>query len=70
MLFRSTVTMRRRGRVAFSTTLRVGRGSHYVTIVPQKRGPLEVDVRAVDLAGNAASADGTLRVRPAPKRRG
>ncbi|HSD80499.1 MAG TPA: D-glucuronyl C5-epimerase family protein, partial [Solirubrobacteraceae bacterium] len=65
-----TVTMRRRGRVAFSTTLRVGRGSHYVTIVPQKRGPLEVDVRAVDLAGNAASADGTLRVRPAPKRRG
>jgi hypothetical protein len=65
-----TVTLLRGRSVAYRSTLRLGRGRHGVTVVPSKRGRLAVIVRAVDLAGNAAEARGTLDVRAARKRRG
>jgi hypothetical protein len=63
-----TVTMTRGSAVAYRAVWRLSRGPHSVSIVPQKRGPLKIDVRAVDLAGNAAEASNTLRVKPAPKK--
>jgi hypothetical protein len=63
-----TVTVLRDGAVVLSRTARIGRGSHETALKPAKAGPLEVRLRAVDLAGNAAAAAGSLSVRPAAKR--
>ena len=63
-----TVTVLRDGAVILSRTARLGRGDHDTALKPAKAGPLEVRVRAVDLAGNAATATGALSVRPAAKR--
>jgi hypothetical protein len=60
-----SVTLLRGRDVAFAATARVGRGRHVLTIRPRKAGPMTIAVRATDLAGNAASATATLRVRPA-----
>jgi D-glucuronyl C5-epimerase-like protein len=61
---RSTVTvaLRRAGRVVLTRTFGAGLGRHFVPFVPSRRGPLAVSVRAVDLAGNAATATGGVRV--------
>jgi hypothetical protein len=65
-----TVTIRRASTVVYRSTLRLGRGRHTLTIVPRQRGRLAVAVRAVDLAGNAAEAGGSVDVRAAGKPRG
>ncbi|MCW2983255.1 MAG: hypothetical protein JWR63_825, partial [Conexibacter sp.] len=63
-----TVTATRRGKAVLARTARFGRGRHVVAIKPSQAGPLVVRVGAVDLAGNAGSADGTLHVAAAPKK--
>jgi hypothetical protein len=65
-----TVTLTRGGRIAGRRTLRLYRGPHAITIVPSSRGPLDVTMRAVDLAGNAAEGRARISVRAARKRRG
>jgi hypothetical protein len=60
-----TVTVLRRGAVVFSRTARLGRGEHRTGLRPTRAGPLDVRLRAVDLAGNAGAATGRLAVRPA-----
>lgn len=62
-----TVTALRRGTVVFSKTARFGRGAHATGLRPAKAGPLDLRLRAVDLAGNAGSAAGRVAVRPAAK---
>ena len=62
-----SITVLRDGKVILTRTARLGRGRHVTALRPTKAGPLEVRVRAVDLAGNAAAAAGTLAVRPAAK---
>jgi hypothetical protein len=64
-----SLTLRRAGDVAFATTARVAHGRHVVTVWPRKAGPMTIALRATDLAGNAASATATLRVRPARRPR-
>ncbi len=63
----STVTLvaRRSGKPVFTATARLGAGRRTFTL-PRLRSarPLELELRAVDLAGNAARAAGTLPVRP------
>jgi D-glucuronyl C5-epimerase C-terminus len=58
-----SVTVLRDGKVVLARTLRLGRGRHAIPIRPRKAAPLEIRLRAVDLAGNAATADGQLDVR-------
>jgi len=65
-----TVTITRRATVVIRRTARLGRGDHKIGFRPAQAGPHTVRVRAVDLAGNAAEATGTLAVRPAPRRHG
>jgi hypothetical protein len=61
-----TVRVARRGRLVAVHVQRLGRGVHAVGFGrPAAAGPYAVQVRAVDLAGNAASATGVLHVRPA-----
>jgi hypothetical protein len=63
-----SVTVRRAGAVVLARTIRLGRGRHALPIRPKKAQPLDVQLRAVDLAGNAASTDGQLDVERARKR--
>jgi hypothetical protein len=49
---------RRKGRVVWTRTERRPRGLHAFGLRPAGAGPLHVSVRAVDLAGNAASVGG------------
>jgi len=67
----STVTAvaRRAGRVVWTRTVRRPRGRHAFGLRPARAGTLQVSVRAVDLAGNAASVAGRVDVRPARSRR-
>jgi hypothetical protein len=67
----STVTMTatRAGRLVLARTVRLGRGRHAVELRPESGGPLRITVRAVDLAGNAASERAVVHVRPAPEKR-
>jgi hypothetical protein len=67
----STVTAvaRRKGRVVWTRTERRPRGLHAFGLRPARAGPLHVSVRAVDLAGNAASVGGSVDVRPARRAR-
>jgi hypothetical protein len=60
-----TLVARRAGRPVFTRTARVaaGRRTFALTALRSAR-PLRLELRAVDLAGNAARAAGTLRVRP------
>jgi hypothetical protein len=62
-----TVTVLRRGDVVLARTLRLSGGRHTVAIRPLKAVPLDVRLRAVDLAGNAATVDGQVDVEPARK---
>lgn len=59
-----TVVAARGGRVVHRTVLRLGGGRRTVALRPTQAGPLTVSVRAVDLAGNAGSTQGMVRVRP------
>jgi hypothetical protein len=61
------VTVVRSGKVVLARTLRLGRGRHAIPIRPLKAAPLEIRLRAVDLAGNVATAVGQLDVAPARK---
>jgi hypothetical protein len=64
-----TATVLRKGVVVWSHTARMGYGRRALSLRPAKAGPLEVRLRAVDLAGNVGTAAGTLHVgRAAPKR--
>jgi hypothetical protein len=63
-----TVTILRRGRVVLARTARLGRGDHAIGLRPAQGGPHVVRLRAVDLAGNAGAAEGTVAVRPAAKK--
>ena len=67
----STVTAvaRRGGRVVWARTDRRPRGLHAFALRPARAGTLRVTVRAVDLAGNAASTGASIDVRPARSRR-
>jgi D-glucuronyl C5-epimerase-like protein len=59
-----TATASRRGRVVWTRTARLGRGRHAFALRPTQAGPLTLALRAVDLAGNAATTGGVLHVRP------
>jgi hypothetical protein len=59
-----TATATRRGRVVWTRSARLGRGRHAFALRPARAGPLTLALRAVDLAGNAATAGGVLHVRP------
>jgi hypothetical protein len=63
-----TMTAVRRGSVVLQRTARLGRGRHKVDLRPTKAGPLLVRLRAVDLAGNAGTAEATIHVKPAAKK--
>jgi hypothetical protein len=60
-----TLVARRAGRPVFTRTARLAAGRRTFTL-PRLRSArsLDLDLRAVDLAGNAASVRGTLAVRP------
>jgi hypothetical protein len=60
-----TLVARRAGRQVFTRTARVAAGRRTFAL-PALRSArsLRLELRAVDLAGNAARAAGTLRVRP------
>jgi D-glucuronyl C5-epimerase C-terminus len=60
-----SVTLLRRGKPVFSHSARFGYGRHAFAFRPRKRGALEVRLRAVDLAGNASAAAGSIAVRKA-----
>jgi hypothetical protein len=66
----STVTMTatRGGELVLVRTMRLGRGGHAVEVRPAQGGPLQVAVRAIDLAGNASAANVVVHVRPAAKK--
>jgi hypothetical protein len=64
-----TVTIAKGSTVVLQRTARLGYGRHQTGFRPAQAGPHTVRVRAVDLAGNAAEATGTLTVRPARKGR-
>lgn len=58
-----TLTVRRRGAVVFRASARFGRGAHaFRWGPPRQAGPVAVTLQATDLAGNAATASGALRV--------
>jgi hypothetical protein len=58
-----SVTLLRAGKVVFSESARFGYGRHGFAYRPRKHGALEVRLRAVDLAGNAAAVTGRIAVR-------
>jgi hypothetical protein len=60
-------TVLRKGVVVWSHTARMGYGRRALSLHPVKAGPLEVRLRAVDLAGNVGTAAGTLHVGRAHK---
>jgi hypothetical protein len=62
-----TATVLRKGVVVWSHTARMGYGRRALGLRPVKAGPLEVRLRAVDLAGNVGTAAGTLHVGRARK---
>jgi hypothetical protein len=64
-----TATARRGGRLVWSRTERRGRGRHAFGLRPARAGRLELQIRAVDLAGNAATASGRVAVLPARRGR-
>ena len=66
---RVTLTLRRRGAVALQVSASLSRGEHWFAVTPRRGGPLDVGLRAVDLAGNAAVATASLDVLPAKKRK-
>jgi D-glucuronyl C5-epimerase C-terminus len=56
-----TLTVRRGGRVVWSNTALVERGRpRLLWVTPRTAGAYEVGLRAVDLAGNTATASGTV----------
>lgn len=60
-----SLTVRRGGKPIFTKSLRLGHGRHDIPFQPAKAGDLDVEVRAVDLAGNVGTAVGTVGVRKA-----
>jgi hypothetical protein len=58
-----TVTLRQRGTVVYSRVFRFGHGTHAIAFVPRRAGAVAVALRAVDLAGNAGTASGSLQAR-------
>ncbi|WP_187369039.1 D-glucuronyl C5-epimerase family protein [Baekduia soli] len=64
-----TITIRRGSTVVLQRTARLGRGRHRIGFRPAKAGPHTITLRAVDLAGNAATATGALSVAPAAAKR-
>lgn len=64
----SSVTTRvtRDGKPVAGRTARLGRGTHALRFTPARAGRYAVSVRAVDLAGNAAQAAGSVTVAAAP----
>jgi hypothetical protein len=64
-----TATVLRKGVVVWSQTARMGYGRRAMSLRPAKAGPLEVRLRAVDLAGNVGTATGTLHVAAAARKR-
>jgi hypothetical protein len=58
-----TVSVVRAGKVAYTRALgSVSRGSHWIAFTPSHSGTYDVSVAAKDLAGNAASASGSVEV--------
>jgi hypothetical protein len=56
-----TITVSRGGKVAYTRVLgNVSRGSHWIEFRPAHSGAYDVTVAAKDLAGNAASASGSV----------
>ena len=62
---RVTLTLRRRGAVALQVSASLAGGAHWFAVTPRRGGPLDVGLRAVDLAGNASEASAELDVLPA-----
>ena len=62
-----SLTVLRHDKVVLARTVVLSRGRHAFPIRPRKATPLDIRLRAVDLAGNASTADGQLDVRPARK---
>ncbi len=58
-----SVTLLRKGKPVFAKTARFGYGRHAFAYRPGQRGPLEVRLRAVDLAGNVGAVAGQVVVR-------
>jgi hypothetical protein len=63
-----TATVLRKGAVVWSHTARMGYGPRTLSVRPAKAGPLEVRLRAVDLAGNVGTTTGTLHVARATRK--
>jgi hypothetical protein len=63
-----TLTLLRAGRPVYTRSVRLAHGARSFTFTPIKAGPLAFRLRAVDLAGNAAVATGSISVRRASKR--
>jgi D-glucuronyl C5-epimerase C-terminus len=60
---RVTLTLLRAGRPVLTRTVQLAHGTRSLGFTPIKAGPLAVRLRAVDLAGNAATASGAIAVR-------
>ncbi|MEA2295310.1 MAG: hypothetical protein QOE86_2949, partial [Solirubrobacteraceae bacterium] len=63
-----TATVLRKGAVVWSHTARIGYGRRALSLRPAKAGPLQVRLRAVDLAGNVGTTTGTLHVARAARK--
>ena len=64
----TALRLAREGVAVAGAVRRRGRGVHDVVFTPRAPGSYAIEVRAVDLAGNAARATGAVRVAAAPKR--
>jgi hypothetical protein len=64
-----TLTASRAGRVVLRRVARVGFGRHVLRVRPAQSGPLVITARAVDPAGQVATASSSITVGPAPARR-
>jgi hypothetical protein len=60
-----TLTLLRAGQPVLTKTESLGYGRRAIAFRPGRRGPLELRLRAVDPAGNATEATGTIEVLPA-----